>query len=380
MGVIRSFKIELNPSDHQNGVYYTGEVITGWVLVDLKEEMKVRGIRLYFSGEANVKWKKNPDDSRLILKTSEKYVDQTIIIYGKAPGDKGKNSVHQVGPVRYPFQALIPENIPSTFRGKYGSIVYRMRAVIDRPWNFDETTHPLLLTIHRYVDLNKEPNAHIPQQVQGSLPFNLLCCFSGSVQVTWTTSKSGYTPGEPIVVHGQVINQTGRGIESISVKLFKTVTYHANKSNKVHSEQLAETKLSPVPEADKDFWAGNLQLQLPLTVPPFRLDHCNLIDLRYELWIKVSMSRRRHLKSKLEIAVGSVPINAPGTVADWTGASAPNWTGMTSRRWSEYGQTGGKDDSPHRWSVAGQSTTHLIHENSAPALIPSAPPPPPYSP
>lgn len=43
MGVIRSFKIELNPSGHQNGVYYTGEVITGWVLVDLKEEMKVRG-------------------------------------------------------------------------------------------------------------------------------------------------------------------------------------------------------------------------------------------------------------------------------------------------------------------------------------------------
>lgn len=104
------------------------------------------------------------------------------------------------------------------------------------------------------------------------------------------------------------------------------------------------------------------------------------IDVNFMFQIKVTMNGRRYLKSKLEIAVGSVPINAPGSVSDWTGASAPNWTGTTSRRWSGCAQANGKVDSPHRWSVAGPSTTHMRHENSAPALIPSAPPPPPYTP
>ena len=58
----------------------------------------------------------------------------------------------------YPFQFQLPENIPSSFVGEYGRIVYSIKAVVDRPWRFDHET-VAFFTVDGIYDLNMEPSA-----------------------------------------------------------------------------------------------------------------------------------------------------------------------------------------------------------------------------
>ena len=64
------------------------------------------------------------------------------------------------GSYELPFQLQLPLNIPSSFIGEYGKIVYRIKAVVDRPWRFDHETHTFF-TVDGLYDLNMDPSAAV---------------------------------------------------------------------------------------------------------------------------------------------------------------------------------------------------------------------------
>lgn len=60
-----------------------------------------------------------------------------------------------VGYQRYTFQFQLPNNIPSSFEHRYGHVRYTVKAVLDRPWKFDQECKTAF-TVVSILDLNTE--------------------------------------------------------------------------------------------------------------------------------------------------------------------------------------------------------------------------------
>lgn len=58
-----------------------------------------------------------------------------------------------VGFHKYPFNFLLPHNIPCSFEHTHGHIRYTTKAVIDRPWRFDHESKIAFTVVSSY-DLN----------------------------------------------------------------------------------------------------------------------------------------------------------------------------------------------------------------------------------
>ena len=60
----------------------------------------------------------------------------------------------------YPFNYVLPPNLPSSFESDFGRIRYTAKAILDRPWKFDHETK-VAFTVVSHFDLNKEPKASV---------------------------------------------------------------------------------------------------------------------------------------------------------------------------------------------------------------------------
>ena len=65
-----------------------------------------------------------------------------------------------IGEHIYPFTFALPPNIPSSFESDLGHVRYTVKAIIDRPWKFDQETKDAFTVVSSF-DLNMEPRASV---------------------------------------------------------------------------------------------------------------------------------------------------------------------------------------------------------------------------
>lgn len=66
----------------------------------------------------------------------------------------------QSGEHKFPFQCVLPTNLPSSFESDFGHVRYTVKATLDRPWKFDqEVKSPF--TVVSPLDLNQESRASV---------------------------------------------------------------------------------------------------------------------------------------------------------------------------------------------------------------------------
>ena len=87
----------------------------------------------------------------------------------------------EVGDYTYPFQVLLPPNLPSSFEHEFGQIRYSISATIDIPWAFDKHATKSFTVINDY-DLNLlGPAVRHPYGLSDSKVFCCWCCASEPV-------------------------------------------------------------------------------------------------------------------------------------------------------------------------------------------------------
>lgn len=307
---LKDFRIAF---DNQWSTYYPGQTVTGNIIIVLDSTKKIRGISVKIKGEANTCWaavKEEIDDKEQYrdenVTAHEEYFETKYYLVGSASG--GEIEI-QSGEHKFPFTCTLPMNLPSSFESDYGHVRYTVKAVLDRPWKFDqEVKNPF--TVIAPLDLNQESRAAESVRQEMSKTFCCLCCGSPPLTVNFSLPVRGYVPGQSMPININVENSSNVVVNTIKLILRKIVTFRATTprtDTKTDEMVVAEISKGPV-EA-----GGTAEYQQHLDIPPLppsNLANCHIIDLEYNLKVEACVEGwyHRNLSANTVIFVGTVPL------------------------------------------------------------------------
>lgn len=321
MPKLTSFFIELASPQP---VYFGGNVIQGKVVIMLNEGMKMRNVRIRFLGRAHNRWTEtrhhgtgdNRRTEHIRYEAEEIYVDGTVILWGTADSS---SAVMNAGSFQFPFQFQLPPTCPTSFEGPNGHIRYSMTATIDKPWKFDHTTKAVF-TVIGVQDLNMDPNARRPVQVQNRKTLGFGCCKAGDIEMSVRFAKMGYVPGETILAEVDVSNHSSRDLKRLELKVVQSIRFVAYRrgyhhvgvhaphcKERHHSRTMWERVFeSEIGAGSSRQWNGE-----PVLLPPCpdMLLACNIIHIDYILKAKlVPHGPSTSLEVVAPFIVGTVPL------------------------------------------------------------------------
>lgn len=235
--------------DRKDGKYSAGEVLSGRVEIDFQNEIKVKAVKLNFHGTARVGW----DERRAYTKGSASKVehknanillDHTMVLLKKDSTTNNKSPRQSIclpmlkqdddgvlicpGLHKYHFEYTIPVDLPSTFDGKWGHIIYSTRFTLEtsRTMSFDLVKERKFV-VTGILDLNDEPETVRP--IAGSWDFypGKLCCNSGAITVDVRLGRKGFVIGESIPFFVEITNGSRRKMADSKVALVQHAIFRA---------------------------------------------------------------------------------------------------------------------------------------------------------
>ncbi|KAJ4443542.1 hypothetical protein ANN_05215 [Periplaneta americana] len=298
--------------DNPQRTYYSGQTVSGRLVVALDSPKNLRSIIIKFKGEAECKWEETRTverDGKSETETDyyrgyELYFENRVKVFG------GSNETETLpaGEYCYQFNMILPNNLPSSFEGKYGYIRYTVKATLDRPWKFDHDVKAAF-TVLSHVDLNSDPQNREPFKAEDSKMFCCCCCESGPLTLATHLPTRGFVPGQSIPMTIEVDNASNVRIYGVSCELIKIVTYYSQHPRRSKEDRVTVTSMNldgAVEENGSKTWCKKMDIP-PL--PPSQLRECSVIDLEYSLKIKAKPEGMHNdLKNSFRITIGTIPL------------------------------------------------------------------------
>ncbi|XP_064650801.1 arrestin domain-containing protein 3-like [Lineus longissimus] len=299
MGRITRYEVVFSKED---AIFQAGDEVEGFVYLDLNEEFKCRAVRIRCSGECHT----YVDDGSSSEDEWENYYEETITVFGKMKGQPGEDPVLQPGSYEYPFKFQLPmRGLPSSFEYKKQYVRYMVKSFIDIPRKFDRSAKKFF-TLIQVSDLNQERNAMKSQRKQAQKSVGMWCCAAGYLDLWMQIPRTGYVPGESIILKGEANNHTTREMSATTVYLAQNIKVRAHGKKKRYGRNVVEIKKLKYAPGETCVW-DNQPLLIPAVAPSFLMG-CSLIDLYYSLEVSASPSGPSFdLDLSYDIIIGTVP-------------------------------------------------------------------------
>ena len=98
------------------------------------------------------------------------------------------------------------------------------------------------ITILGMVDLNVMPEVTQPVTESNSKSFGFCCCKSGPLSSTVNLQRTGYAPGEAILVSAEVENLSNKTMNKTEAKLIQTIVFHSRRGTTKESKTTVAVK------------------------------------------------------------------------------------------------------------------------------------------
>ena len=305
MGTVEKFEINLEHDIDEQYQYEPGEMIRGYVLLHVKDSIKIKDVTIRLRGEATGGWEEEGRAGQ-VYKADETYIDVTHSLL-KTPGQIMELGM---GEHRFNIEYILPQNLPSSFIGKFGSITYVVKSTLQEAKKFGLSTmitsEPFLVL--RRLDLSLDPSLlkaiemEETKRLWGAFAF----CLSGKVWAKLTVNKSGHLPGEDIFMDAEITNSSPRIVKAVQASIVMHSTFHAKNKSR-YNTQIVNKKRD---EWEMSYGEGRRWKNVRLTIPPYipesRLDGCDIIDISYELLFKIEISGGSEIKMTVPIIVGTM--------------------------------------------------------------------------
>ncbi|VDM42165.1 unnamed protein product [Toxocara canis] len=231
--------------DNHFGVFVPGNRVSGVVQLTLSVPIRANELRIGVYGKARTSWMVMQNS--LTQYISEQgvgcdmipYESEEVYLCGETELWASANNADEElpsGTHTFPFSFDLPLHCPPSFEGTAGYVRYYCKALLDRPWKFDQTTK-CVFTVIPTVDLNQLPTVSLPIEVRQCGQVGLSCIKQRRIDLRMSISKSGHVPGEFIMVTLRIFNGSSNTIRRLDVRLLENASYTAcMKRGYIHPE------------------------------------------------------------------------------------------------------------------------------------------------
>ncbi|EDV93348.1 arrestin domain-containing protein 17 [Drosophila grimshawi] len=323
---------------NEHGTYFTGQVVTGKVVVNLNKTKKLRGIKLQIFGFACAQWRRKygrklptnqvrPGRRRYFM-GREDYIASTTYLIGS---EQSQPLPIDAGTYTYTFACPIPSHCPSSFEGAYGHIRYLAKVTFIRPGASNRTTN-VGFTVLKLLDLNHE-NKMLREPANNEAMEYFCFMHTKAVHMKVTLQQQGYVPGQFMLIHADVRNDSSSDCRKLMIMLYLRATYTADTPRLCTISEkilLAKRESGPVlHNAQKSYTES---LRIPATAPT--CEHLSkVVRVSYEMRIVAVMNwLMANPKVVIPITIGNVPLATVSTVATSGIATVPRDLPCTSAR------------------------------------------------
>ncbi|XP_076262157.1 arrestin domain-containing protein 3-like, partial [Rhynchophorus ferrugineus] len=291
----------------------TGDTITGKVVCNFNSGKQFRKISIRLKCQEQTEWtdteshynqhtKKN--ELRTITRTghNDLYNNQIIL---------QNEGTLPPGHYEYPISLQIPEHLPSSFKGSYGSIRYILKAVVDRPWKID-MEDILDLHIDSPIKLNNLPaDVKDPVELSDEKTVGCFCCASGEITLTVSLERQAFAVGENIYVKTYCLNMSNANVVRLSYDVKSKLTYKTTSpsvDHKYDSELITQNVEGGVGAHSERECI--VMLEIPPTSPVYNFTGCSLFKYHFELTVTAEISGcHTDIDLSKKIYLGHIPYN-----------------------------------------------------------------------
>ncbi|XP_062273182.1 arrestin domain-containing protein 3-like [Scomber scombrus] len=269
MSPIKEFSLSYEALNKQ-GVFTNGDTVTGILTLTLSKETKVKSLVVKITGEGSVRWAHGVGDDRRIYRDNKDYIKVKEYLIK----EDAKDNVLPEGVHHLKFSIQIPqEDLPSSFKGNHGKIVYMLQAKLSRKWHMASTVEK---------ELNFAPKSLL-QSEQGDLAGSVS---KGEVQMSATIDRKACSPGETLSIGAKINNSSSKEVRA-KFSLEQRTVYHARAIRKVVELNLCKMdgdKIRPNSEG-----TASCQLMIPEDIV-HTLHNCEMISVTYTIKVYVDIS------------------------------------------------------------------------------------------
>ncbi|CAH2326967.1 thioredoxin-interacting [Pelobates cultripes] len=292
---IKSFVLSFSEPDK---VYCGGEKVAGTVQVEVAEVTRVTAVRILACGVAKVVWSSGSQHCKQEMEYL-RYED-TLQMEDQPTDSDGSVILRPGNRYVYKFGFELPQGpLGTTFKGKYGSVEYWVKAYLDRPSHPSQEAKKTFEVVDS-VDVNT-PDLTSP--VSGKKHKKMTCLFfpDGHISMSASINRKGFCEGDEICISADFENTCSR-IAVPKAAIIAKHTYLANGLTKVFTQKLCRVRGNHIISGMTDSWRGK-SIRVPKIKPSIL--GCNILRVEYSLLVYVSVPGAKKVILDLPLVIGS---------------------------------------------------------------------------
>ncbi|XP_033828373.1 uncharacterized protein LOC117376079 [Periophthalmus magnuspinnatus] len=296
---------------NEYGTFSEGDTITGKVTLELEKETKIKSLFVKVKGDVRVNWSEPDGDSPggIYRAHMRLFKQKQFLIRQESSGTKLPAGIHI-----FKFSLSIPQrNMPSSFQGTYGKVVYKLEAKLSRSWRMDSTDEKELCFRSKAFPHIDQMN--LPQV--GSTNKEVGVFSKGTVQMDVTVDKRGYVPGDSVLITAKFNNYSSKDATP-KFSFIQDVLYRASGNTKHHENEIhKETRVSVKPRTSKEL---RFFFKIP-SKTPLSIQNCNILSVEYRIKVYLDISFSSNPEVVLPVDIFWISPHSAGGAVGGTSAS-----------------------------------------------------------
>ncbi|XP_025752908.1 thioredoxin-interacting protein isoform X2 [Oreochromis niloticus] len=292
LSTIKRLEVVYNAINDSN-TFTNGDVISGEVRLEAEKDFQIESLFIKFKGKADVLWYERHGQTTHVYNAKDKYFSvrhyfirnkndkkddrQTLVTNENL---QTYSSVVAPGIHVYPFSFQFPfQELPSSFKGAEGKIVYSLEAVLSRSMRMN-TTRSIMVNFVSTTNVNTASWLQTPQHESMDKKMNVFT--SGSVAMDVNLEKMGFQQGEGLKVVAFIKNSSSREIKP-KYCLYRKHSFFAKGKRKVHTKDLLKEVGDAIPPSAEETVIR--VITIPRDMEPSILN-CNIIKVEHKLRVQ----------------------------------------------------------------------------------------------
>ncbi|XP_059193794.1 arrestin domain-containing protein 3-like [Centropristis striata] len=279
MSPIKDFNLEYTAPNREN-IFSEGDTIDGIVTFTLTKDTKIKSMIVKAKGDADVRWTEGSGDDEKTYSDHRRYFKLKEFLVEKNP----KGTVLPRGIHRFKFRFQIPkEDMPPSFKGTHGNIVYVLEAKISRSWRLPTVVQTEFKFFSKSFS-HSGPVYSVPQS--GSVGKKMGAFSKGEVQMTATVNTKVCSPGDTLSVVATICNSSSKKMRPKFSLLQRTVC-RASRSTDTSDKCLCKMVGESIAQNSEE--TVSCQMKIPVD-DIFTLHNCEIISVDYYLKVYLDVS------------------------------------------------------------------------------------------